>query len=250
MVEAIHSGGNSKMRTVAFYLYFFGYLFYSIPFVNKIKKRQETTLSVEEQDKLDQVLPKRWASTLVKISGANVTVTGEENIPDGPVLFVSNHEGNFDIPILISGLKKPLGFISKIEVKKIPVVSKWMEVMHCVFMDRKDRRQSIKAIRQGIELIKQGHSIVVFPEGTRSQGGPVQEFKAGSLRLGTDAKVPIVPVAIKGTSTIMEKNKGWIKPGDVTISILPALTYEEYSQLDAKEMLANIQTSIIEARGK
>ena len=95
------------MRTVAFYLYFFGYLFYSIPFVNKIKKRQETTLSVEEQDKLDQVLPKRWASTLVKISGANVTVTGEENIPDGPVLFVSNHEGNFDIPILISGLKKP-----------------------------------------------------------------------------------------------------------------------------------------------
>ena len=236
------------MRTIAFYFYFFGYLLCSIPLLNKIKKRKETTLSVEEQDRLDHVFPKKWAKTLVKISGADVTVIGEENIPAGPVLFVANHEGNFDIPILLSGLKKPFGFISKIEVTKIPIVHKWMEVMNCVFMDRKDRRQSIKAIRQGIEVLKNGHSIVVFPEGTRSKGGPVQEFKAGSLRLGTDAHVPIVPVAIKGTSTIMEKNKGWIKPGTVTVTVLPALTYEQNKEMDAKMMLANIEDRIIEAR--
>ena len=236
------------MRTIAFYFYFFGYLLCSIPLLNKIKKRKETTLSVEEQDRLDHVFPKKWAKTLVKISGADVTVIGEENIPAGPVLFVANHEGNFDIPILLSGLKKPFGFISKIEVTKIPIVHKWMEVMTGVLMDRKDRRQSMKAIRQGIEVLKNGHSIVVFPEGTRSKGGPVQEFKAGSLRLGTDAHVPIVPVAIKGTSTIMEKNKGWIKPGTVTVTVLPALTYEQYKEMDAKMMLANIEDSIIEAR--
>ena len=115
-------------------------------------------------------------------------------------------------------------------------------------MDRKDRRQSIKAIRSGIELLKAGHSIVVFPEGTRSKGGPVQEFKGGSLRLGTDAQVPIVPVAIRGTSTIMEKNKGWIKPGKVTITVLPPLAYDQYKEMDTKLLLSTIQESIIEAR--
>ena len=236
------------MRTIAFYFYFFGYLLYSMPLLNKIKKRKEAHLSVEEQDRLDHQLPKKWAHTLVKISGADVTVTGEEHIPAGPVLLVANHEGNFDIPILLGNLKKPFGFISKIEVKKIPIVYKWMEVMNCVFMDRKDRRQSIKAIRSGIELLKQGHSIVVFPEGTRSKGGPVQEFKGGSLRLGTDAQVPIVPVAIRGTSTIMEKNNGWIRPGTVTITVLPPLTYDQYKEMDAKLLLSTIQESIIEAR--
>ncbi|WP_042346645.1 lysophospholipid acyltransferase family protein [Bacillus massiliigorillae] len=236
------------MRTVAFFLYFFGYLFYSIPFLNKAKKFKDDSLTVEEQDQFKQKHAKKWASTLVKISGANVTVLGEENVPLGSVLIVANHEGNFDIPVLISSLKKPFGFISKIEVMKIPVVYKWMEVMNCVFMDRKDRRQSIKAIRAGIALMKEGHSIAVFPEGTRSKGGPVGEFKAGSLRLATDAKSPILPVVIKGTSQLMEKNKNWIKPGDVTVSILPAISYEEYKDMDSNTLNSYVEMKIKEAR--
>ncbi|MGM9925127.1 MAG: lysophospholipid acyltransferase family protein [Bacillus sp. (in: firmicutes)] len=236
------------MRTVAFFLYFFGYLLYSIPFLNKAKRLDDDSLTVEEQDRIKHVQPKKWASQLMKISSANVKVLGEENVPAGAVLLVSNHEGNFDIPVLLSSLKKPFGFISKIEVKKIPVVYKWMEVMNCVFMDRKDRRQSIKAIRAGIALMKEGHSIAVFPEGTRSKGGPVGEFKAGSLRLATDAKVPIVPIAIKGTSQLMEKNNSWIKPGDVTVSILPAVTYEQYKDMDSNELNKFIEKKVRDAR--
>lgn len=235
------------MRTMAFFLYFFGYLFYSIPFLNKARKFNDNSLTVEEQDQFKQTHAKKWASKLVQISGANVTVLGEENIPSGSVLIVANHEGNFDIPVLISSLKKPFGFISKIEVKKIPVVYRWMEVMNCVFMDRKDRRQSIKAIRSGIALMKEGHSIAVFPEGTRSKGGPVGEFKAGSLRLATDAKSPIVPVVIKGTSQLMEKNNNWIKPGDVTLSVLPAVTYEQYKEMDSNELNSFIEKTIRDA---
>lgn len=238
------------MRTIAFYLYFFGYLLYSIPVLNKAKKYSNEQETVEEQDVKKNILPKKWASTLVKISGTEVFVKGEENIPAGSVLLVSNHEGNFDIPVLLGHIKKPFGFISKIEVKKIPVVWKWMDVMNCVFMDRKDRRQSIKAIREGIAIMKAGHSIAVFPEGTRSKGGPVGEFKAGSLRLATDAKSPIVPIAIDGTSTIMEKNKGWIKPGKVTISILPAITHEQYEQMESKELTQHIQNIITEEKQK
>lgn len=232
------------MRTIAFFLYFFGYLIYSIPFLNKAKKYSNEALTIEEQDCKKHVFPKKWASTLVKISGAKVTIKGEENIPSGPVLIVSNHEGNFDIPVLLGFLEKPFGFISKVEVEKIPIVYKWMEVMNCVLMDRNDRRQSIKAIRQGISLIKAGHSIAVFPEGTRSKGGPVGEFKAGSLRLGIDAQAPIVPIVIKGTSNLMEKNKGWIKPGNVTISILPAITPEEYQDVKINDLTIDIENRI------
>ncbi|WP_019241879.1 MULTISPECIES: lysophospholipid acyltransferase family protein [Bacillus] len=232
------------MRSIAFFMYFFGYLIYSVPFLNKARKYTNDSETIEQQDMKKQVMAKKWASTLVKISGADITVKGEENIPAGSVLMVSNHEGNFDIPVLIGFLKKPFGFISKVEVEKIPIVYKWMEVMNCVLMDRKDRRQSIKAIRQGISLIKEGHSIVVFPEGTRSKGGPVAEFKAGSLRLGMDAQAPIVPIAIKGTSKLMEKNKGWIKPGKVTVSILPAITYEQYKDMKINDLAIEIQKRI------
>ena len=76
-----------------------------------------------------------------------------------------------DIPVLLGYLNKPIGFVSKAEIKKFPVVPTWMELMNCVFMDRSDRRQSLKAIKDGIELLKNGHSIVIFPEGTRSKGG-------------------------------------------------------------------------------
>ena len=238
------------MRTIAFYFYFFGYLLYSIPYLRKARKYNNDHETVEEQDVKKNIFPKRWAKTLVKISGTEVIVKGEENIPAGSVLLVANHEGNFDIPVLLGHIKKPFGFISKIEVKKIPVVWKWMDVMNCVFMDRKDRRQSIKAIREGIAIMKAGHSIVVFPEGTRSLGGPVGEFKAGSLRLATDAKSPIIPIAIHGTSTVMEKNKGWIKPGKVIISVMPAITHEQYEQMDSKELTQFVQNIIVEEKQK
>ncbi|MFS0781516.1 lysophospholipid acyltransferase family protein [Bacillus sp. 1P06AnD] len=236
------------MRTIVFFLYFFGYLVYSIPFLGRARKYEDPTQSIEKNDEYKHTLAKQWAKTLVNISGADVTVRGEQHMPEGAVLIVSNHEGNFDIPVLLGFLKKPFGFISKIEVLKIPIVHKWMDVMNCVFMDRKDRRQSIKAIRAGIQCIKDGHSLAVFPEGTRSKGGPVGEFKAGSLRLAVDAKAPIIPIAIKGTSGLMEKNNGWIKPAQVSISILPAITYDEYKDISNGELAAELERRISEEK--
>ncbi|WP_108671209.1 lysophospholipid acyltransferase family protein [Peribacillus acanthi] len=231
-------------RTGAFFAYFFGFLLYSIPHLRQVKGLEETSVSVEEKDKKINVFPKKWANTLIRIAGCNVKVLGEENIPNGPILIVSNHEGNFDIPVLIGSINKPFGFISKKEVKKIPIVAKWMDAMNCIFMDRKDRRQSIQAIRQGIEKLKQGHSLVIFPEGTRSKGGPIQTFKSGSFRLGIDAKVPILPVVISGTSTIMEKNNGIIVPGDVTVSILPAWMPSQYEGMDIKDLSKIVEQQI------
>ena len=116
---------------------------------------------------------------MVRVAGGTVEVKGLENVPkDKPVLVVSNHQSNMDIPVLLGYLNKPIGFVSKAEIKSSPVVPTWMELMNCVFMDRSDRRQSLKAIKDGIELLKNGHSIVIFPEGQE-----VRVAKLESLRL-------------------------------------------------------------------
>jgi 1-acyl-sn-glycerol-3-phosphate acyltransferase len=165
-------------------------------------------------------------------------------MPKGAVVIVANHQGSFDIPVLIGYVPKPFGFISKVEVLKIPIVGAWMLIMNCVFMDRSNRAKSAEAIGTGVEVLKQGHSLVIFPEGTRSKGGPVQNFKAGSVRLAMDAMVPIVPIAIDGTADILEKNKGIMKPADVKITILPPVSVDTYKSMDSKALAAHVQSLI------
>ncbi len=99
---------------------------------------------------------------MVRFTGSTVDVKGLENIPDRHVLFVSNHQSNFDIPLLMGYVPKFKGFVAKIELEKVPVISWWMKKMNCLFLDRNDMRQSLKVIIQGIGLLKAGHTMVVF----------------------------------------------------------------------------------------
>ncbi len=149
----------------------------------------------------------KWARNMVRFTGSTVEVIGLENIPERNVLFVSNHQGNFDIPLLMGYVPKFKGFVAKIELEKVPVVSGWMKKMNCLFLDRNDMRQSLKVIIQGIGLLKAGHTMVVFPEGTRSKGNKMGEFKKGSLKLAIKSGVPIVPITIDGSYTLLEEHK-------------------------------------------
>ncbi|WP_235193360.1 1-acyl-sn-glycerol-3-phosphate acyltransferase [Exiguobacterium sp. AB2] len=165
---------------------------------------------------------------------------GLENIPNEPVVYVANHQGNFDVPIMITATKHPKAFISKIEVQKFPIIPHWMELMGCIFIDRSDRRQSIKAIRSGVETIKSGQSIIIFPEGTRSKGGPMKGFKAGSLTLATSSGAKIVPVAIQGSHHLLE-TKNRITPGTVDVTFLPAINPAD---IPNKEVAATVEAAI------
>ncbi|MDZ4728248.1 MAG: lysophospholipid acyltransferase family protein [Leptospira sp.] len=229
-------------RTLSFYIFFFTRGLFS--FIARWKARRVNLPNVEESDWAKNTVPRSWSKTLLWIVGANVSISKETDLPSGPVLFVSNHEGNFDIPTLISSLPKPFGFISKIEVLKIPVVGSWMKIMNCVFLDRTNRNDSTKAMATGVSVLKEGHSLLIFPEGTRSKGGAMRSFKAGSFRLAMDAGVPIVPIAIKGTSNIMEKNNSIMKPADVKVKILSAIPFSEFEKLSSKEIAERVENQI------
>ncbi|PKM41842.1 MAG: 1-acyl-sn-glycerol-3-phosphate acyltransferase [Firmicutes bacterium HGW-Firmicutes-8] len=185
-----------------------------------------------------------WARFLLAVAGVRVKVKGTENIPQGEtVLFVSNHQGNFDIPVLFRSLPKPIGFLAKVELTKIPVIHSWMNKLGCVFINRTDLRQSVKAVQKCVEVLKGGHSLVIFPEGTRARGPQMGEFKKGSLRLVEKAGVPIVPVTVNGTYRAMEANGDRITPVDVEVTVSPPIYFDRLS----KEEQADINSIVREA---
>ena len=118
-----------------------------------------------------------WIRPLEKIGGVDLHKTGEENlIEDRPALYVGNHQGDMDILLIMRELNTLHSIIAKIETKKIPVVAQWMENADCIFMDRKNPRHTLESIKRAQELLQQGRSVVVFPEGTRSRAAEMNEF--------------------------------------------------------------------------
>lgn len=233
-------------RTVIWFIYFWLYLLAIIPRYLKVRQlaRQKKTA---EHDELVFRIVQKWARSLVSLAGAAVKVSGSENLPKNQsVVFISNHQGNFDIPILLGYIDLPKAFIAKIEILKMPLIRTWMQHMHCVFMNRSDLRQSLRTIGTAAEYLKQGYSMVIFPEGTRSKGDTMGEFKPGSFKLALKAEVPIVPVTIRGSYRIMEQNGFLIKPAEVEVIIsepiaTKGLTKEESANLPerVREIIGN-----------
>ena len=120
------------------------------------------------------------ARRLFYLTGSKVQIAGLENIPDeGPVVFVSNHQGHMDSIVIQGFIHKHKAFVSVIEAYKLPIIRTWLKEMKCVFLDRKDPRQSLISINQAIEYIRQGQSMVVFPEGKLSSGETAGDFHKG-----------------------------------------------------------------------
>lgn len=211
------------IRTVFFYSAFvFSTLVSTIPLL--LWHFWGLTGSEERQRAVAHKTSLLWARFLVWASGTKVEIVGQENVPkEGPVLFVSNHQSNFDIPVLLGCIDKPKGFLAKVELSKIPVINSWMHKMKCVFIDRQDIRQSLKAINECVEVLKSGQSVVIFPEGTRSKGPEMGIFKKGSLRPVEKTDVPVIPITIMGTYKIMEANNSKIRPARVRVLISEAL---------------------------
>ena len=201
---------------------------------------------IAERDACAHAIARKWARSGLSMNGSTIIVKGIENIPaTGGVLFVANHQSNFDIPILIGFIPRDKGFIAKLELLKVPAFSRWMRYIGCVFIDRNDARQSLSAMAQAVERLKDGHSLVVFPEGTRSKDGTVGQFKPGSLKLAMKARVPIVPVTISGSLNIMPKGRSVIKFATVEVIVSPPLILDELPEMDSNDITKKVRSIII-----
>ncbi len=182
------------------------------------------------------------------LTGARIKYIGLENVPkDQTVLYIGNHQSYFDIVFTYKMVPNPTGYIAKINMAKVPLLSTWMRLLHCLFLDRNDVRQGFKTILSGIEQIKSGtSSIAIFPEGTRNpHPDELLPFKEGSFKLSEKSKCPIIPIAITGASNIWEDHLPWIKPADVIIQYGKPI-YPDKLEGDDKKFIGAYVRSIIE----
>ena len=172
------------------------------------------------------------------LSGCKLTVIGEEHVPkDEAVLYIGNHRSFFDVVITYARCPGLTGYLAKKEIEKVPFLSTWMRYLYCLFLDRKDIKQGLKTILTAIDHVKQGISIFIFPEGTRSTGADQAEllpFHEGSFKVATKTDCLIVPVAITNTSQILEDHFPFIKSTQVTLEYGKPFRPSELSKEDRK----------------
>lgn len=169
-----------------------------------------------------------WGKNLVWASGSKVKVIYENDCEreikkiketKEPVILISNHQSNLDIPTLLGYLPLDFAFIAKKEMKTWPLIGGWMKALNCIFLDRKNVRQGMKDMKNAMSKVKDGYSYVIFPEGSRTETGEVGEFKKGSFKLATDTKVRILPITISGTYAVQSKKSLKVK-GNKNIKVI------------------------------
>lgn len=217
------------------------------------KLRALTELGKKDQDKMEEEslrIVRKMFVKILKMAGVEVTVKGYEKIPKNrPVLYVGNHRSYFDILVGYTTVPGRVGFIAKKEMEKIPLLSGWMINVNCLFLDRKNIKEGLKTILAGVEKIKRGVSVWIFPEGTRNRNSDPKEllpFKEGSLKIAEKSGCPVVPVAITGTADIFEKHIPYIIPGKVTIEFGDPIFLKELPPEERKFAGAYTRKRIIE----
>lgn len=161
-----------------------------------------------------------WGRFSAKVLGITVEVEGEENYrTDMTYLVVSNHAGMADIPLILGAMKLNLRFVAKEELGKIPVFGRALKSGGYVFIKRGQNREALQSMLQAAETLKQGRSIHIFPEGTRSKTGDILPFKRGAFIIAEKAKVPVLPVTIIGSNLITPKKSLKINHGKVRMII-------------------------------
>lgn len=221
-----------------------------IPFLkwNMSKREANFSLVMEKTYKLAHWL----AGTIVRLAGVKLTVRGVEHIPaEGSILFVGNHQSFFDIPIFLSGVTRPTGFIAKDELRSVPLLSSWIEAIGSIFIIRGETRKALEAVINAAKLLKtENHALAVFPEGTRSKNGVVGDFKAGSMKISSRSGSMIVPFCINGSWKIMPRDCKTFTPGSVELTFFPALSAEEIKSMDTNEIAKLCRQYIVEELSK
>lgn len=195
----------------------------SIPLMNKILKNPNNYSNTQKFEYLH-----KHANKSLNLVNINLNIKGSERIPNEPVLFVVNHSSMLDSFILFASVDRPIGCVIADEPvwRNMPIVSKWTQIINCVYINRENNREGIKSINKSAENIKSGQNMAIFPEGdltwVKDPNALVSEFRSGALKIAYKAKCPIVPMVIKNSRNTYEGYQpvGKIHSTDVEVEFL------------------------------
>ncbi len=183
------------------------------------------------------------------LAGVKLDVTGLENVPDVPVLYISNHRSFFDVVLTYPLCKLPTSYVAKADIKNIPLFGVWAKMINALLFDRDNMKDSLKMILNGISLLKADTSVYIFPEGTRNKNEsqtPLLEFHDGSFKMASKSGCPIVPVAISHTADVWEAHKPWVHATKVSLIYGKPIYFKDLSPEDQKHPGAYMKNIIEE----
>lgn len=195
----------------------------------------------------------QWAfKKILAITGVEVTVIGEENIPDEPVLFIANHRSYFDILLTYSRCKRLTGYVAKLEMLRYPLLRDWMKRLYCLFLNRDNMKEGLKTILLAIDYVKNGISICIFPEGTRNDGDELSllPFHAGSFKIAEKSGCAIVPISLNNTAAMLENQFPRIKKTHVILEYGKPVYTKDLDKETRKHMSEYFQGIIQETINK
>ncbi|MDR1436519.1 MAG: 1-acyl-sn-glycerol-3-phosphate acyltransferase [Candidatus Symbiothrix sp.] len=190
-----------------------------------------------------------WSKIVCIITLCPVKITGREKLDKGcSYVFVSNHQGAFDIFLLYGYLGQPIKWVMKQSLRKLPFVGMACEKAGFIFVDNSSPKAAAQTIHEAEERLKNGASIAIFPEGSRSKTGKIGAFKKGAYQMAMDLKLPIVPITINGTYDVMPAHSYFVFPHKLELIIHDPLPTAGLHSENLREAAVNIRRILDESK--
>jgi 1-acyl-sn-glycerol-3-phosphate acyltransferase len=186
----------------------------------------------------------RGVMFFVRAVGVHVRVVGTERIPAAACLFVANHTSSADAPAVVGAIPRRIAILLKKSLFTYPIVGQAFHLAHFIPVDRKRQDAAIASIEKAIEAMRGGQSFLIYPEGTRSPDGRLQEFKKGAVVLAIKANVPIVPIACSGAHRVMRKRSLLIHPGEIVVEFLTPIDASSYPFEEREKLNAVVHDAL------
>jgi len=205
---------------------------------------------IDKKGKLISFGIRCWSKILIFFSGVKIKIIGLENLKkDKNYIFASNHESNFDIPLIFSSINLHLVSIAKKELKKIPIFGWAMKSGQHIFIDRFNKIEALKSLKLAKNSIfKNPRSIIIFPEGTRSFDGKIKQFKKGGLSIAFDLEMDVVPIAVCGTRNVLKRGSIFIKPCPIQLRIGKPVNINQWKNKKKIDFANYVQKKVVEMK--
>jgi len=179
---------------------------------------------------------------VISLAGVELVVNGEEYLEnERPAVFVLNHQSNIDLFLAAKLIRHDAVGIAKKELKSYPVIGQMMQAAGIIFVDRKNSKKAIAAMAPAIDALKNGTSIIIFPEGTRSYDYQLGSFKKGAFHLAMEAGVPMIPIVIKNAHDAMPRGSNIFRPTAIEINVLKPVDTKDWTKANLNEQVAAVR---------
>ena len=187
-----------------------------------------------------------WSKAILWICGVKVRINGLENVKKGiPSIYMVNHQSIFDIFTLLACLPVDFKFVLKQELMKLPFFGPAMKRAGYISIDRENPRKAVKSMNEAAERIRNGASVLIFPEGTRSKDGRLQSFKPGGFHVALKSGSDIVPVAIIDSHLIVPKGSLRIKKGTIIMNIGKSIPTRDFTRKEMNQLMDRVRDALL-----